>query len=258
MTFEQELETAGAVARRAGETALSYWRTGLVADTKADASPVTVADRECEQLIAAGLTEQFPEDGLFGEEGAAQQSRSGRRWIIDPIDGTRDFVRGNPMWSILIGLEQGDEVVAGCAYFPALGELYTASRGGGAHVNGTAIRVSDIDDVSRAVMSVDALTEVAKYPWSSRLVEFMDPFWAVRCFGGSYDAVMVSRGVSDLWIETSGKPWDFAPLKIIAEEAGARFFNFEGNATIYGGNCVICTPGLEAVARRFVSQPYLA
>ena len=72
------------------------------------------------------------------------------------------------------------------------------------------------------------------------------------------DAVMVSRGVSDLWIETSGKPWDFAPLKIIAEEAGARFFNFEGNPTIYGGNCVICTPGLESVARRFVSQPYLA
>src|SRR5689334_12913546 len=121
-SFAQELETLGTVARRAGEIALRYWRTGIAADTKSDNSPVTAADRECEQLIASALTEQYPQDGLFGEEGAARQSHSGRRWIIDPIDGTRDFLRGNPMWSTLIGLEEGEEIVAGCAYFPVLGE----------------------------------------------------------------------------------------------------------------------------------------
>jgi histidinol-phosphatase len=252
--FAQELETVSAILRQAGEVAMRYWRTGLVADAKTDASPVTIADKECERLIASALEEAFPEDGLLGEEGVAKQSRSGRRWIIDPIDGTRDFVRGNPMWSTLIGLEQGDEVVAGFAHFPALNELVTAARGGGAHINGSPIRPSNITEVSQAVLSLDAFNHVRRYPWGERLTAFMEPFWAVRCFGGCYDAVMVARGIGDIWIETAGQPWDFAPLKIIAEEAGARYFNFEGTSTIYGGNCVICTPGLEAIVRKFVGQ----
>jgi histidinol-phosphatase len=253
--FAQELEVVSEIVRRAGETALRYWRSGLTADAKSDDSPVTIADRECERLISAALDERFPEDGLLGEEGSAKPSRSGRRWIVDPIDGTRDFVRGNPMWSMLIGLEAGGDVVAGFAYFPALGELATASRGGGAHINGTAIHASAETEVSRSVLSVDAFNHARRYPWHDRLVEFMEPFWAVRCFGGSYDAVMVARGMSELWIETAGKPWDFIALKIIAEEAGARYFNYDGGATIYGGNCVVCAPGLEAVARRFVGLP---
>jgi len=104
-------------------------------------------------------------------------------------------------------------------------------------------------------MSLDAFNQVGQYPWGVRLNKFMEDFWAVRCFGGCYDALLVARGMAELWIETSGKPWDFAPLKIIAEEAGARYFDFEGKATIYGGNCVICAPGLESVARGFVGQP---
>jgi len=253
--FAQEREFAGETARRAGEHALRYWRTGVAADVKADDSPVTVADRECERLIAAALDERFPGDGLFGEEGAAKPSRNGRRWIIDPIDGTRDFVRGNPMWAVLIGLEQEGEVVAGCAFFPALGELARAARGGGADVNGTPIRASATCEVAQAVLSVDALNQVRRYPWAGRLAAFMEPFWAVRSLGGCYDAMMVARGMADLWIETSGQPWDFAPLKIIAEEAGARFFDFSGRATIYGSNCVVCAPGLETVARQFVGAP---
>src|SRR5262249_40443635 len=133
-------------------------------------------------------------------------------------------------------------------------ELLCAARGAGARANDSPIHASQIADVSRAVVSVDALNEVTRYPWNGRLIEFMQAFWAVRCFGGCYDATMVARGISELWIETSGKPWDFAPLKIIAEEAGARFFSFEGQSTIYGGNCVICAPGLESIARKFVAQ----
>jgi histidinol-phosphatase len=250
--FAQELEIAGDIARRAGETALRYWRTGLEADIKADDSPVTAADRECERLIASALDERFPGDGLLGEEGAAKPSRNGRRWIIDPIDGTRDFVRGFPTWAVLIGLEQEGEVVAGFACFPVSGELVAAARGAGAWVNGSQIRASRTAEVSRAVLSVDALNQVRRYPWAGRLAAFMEPFWAVRSMGGCYDAIMVARGMSDLWIETSGQPWDFAALKIIAEEAGARYFDFSGRATIYGGNCVICAPGLEPVARQFV------
>src|SRR5262249_54178724 len=152
--FAQELEIVSGIIRRAGDVAMRYWRTNVTPDVKSDESPVTIADRECEKLVASAIEEAFPEDGLLGEEGSLKQSRSGRRWIIDPIDGTRDFVRGNPMWSTLIALEEGDQVVAGFANFPALNELATAARGGGAHINGEPIRPSNVTEVAQAVMSL--------------------------------------------------------------------------------------------------------
>jgi len=251
--FQKELEIGRAIARKAGEIALGYYRTGLAFDDKSDDSPVTRADRECEQLIARELERAFPDDGLLGEEGTEKESRSGRRWIIDPIDGTRDFVRGDPAWANLIGLEAGGEVVAGFANMPALGELFCASRGGGAFVNGEQIHASRIAEISRAVLCFDSLNSAARQPFGGRLLDWMQPFWAVRSMGGCLDAMMVARGQAEIWIETSGKPWDFAPLKIIAEEAGARFFDFDGKQTIYGRNCVICAPGMEAAVRRFLS-----
>jgi len=251
--WHRELDLIGVVAKRAGGIALGYWNTGLGAETKADASPVTIADRECERVIAQALEEAFPGDGLLGEEGAAKPSRSGRRWIIDPIDGTRDFLRGNRAWAVLIGLEEAGEVVAGVSYLPAMDEMFTAAHGSGAFLNGQRIRASNISHPSEAVLCVNQFSTVLTYGFSAGLLEWMAQFWAVRSMGGCLDAMMVSRGQADLWIETSGKPWDFAPLKIIAEEAGARFFNFDGGSSIYRGNCVVCAPGMEEVARRFVN-----
>ena len=252
--LQKELETGRSIARQAGEIALRYYRTGIAFEAKSDDSPVTRADRECEQFIARELERAFPDDGLLGEEGAQKPSRSGRRWIVDPIDGTRDFVRGNPAWANLIGLEADGEVVAGFACMPALGELFAASRGGGAFVNGQRMHASSIAGISQAVLCFDSLNSAARQPFGPQLLAWMQPFWAVRSMGGCLDALMVSRGQAEIWIETSGKPWDFAPLKIIAEEAGARFFDFEGKSTIYGGNCVICAPALEETVRQFLSQ----
>jgi len=251
--WSKEIEVGEAVARKAAEIAMRYWNRGIVAETKADLSPVTVADKECEAAIAKALEEAFPEDGLLGEEGSAKISRNGRRWIIDPIDGTRDFVRGNRAWATLIGLEADGEVVAGVSSFPASGEVFTAAKGTGAFCDGEPIRASAISDVSEAVLCLNGFNAVRRYGFSSSLIEWMEPFWAVRSMGGCLDAMMVSRGQADLWIEISGKAWDFAPLKIIAEEAGAKFFNFDGGSSIYGGNCVICAPGMEKVARQFVA-----
>lgn len=237
---------------------MRYFRTGIAFDSKSDLSPVTVADKEAEQLIARELESAFPDDGLLGEEGAQKNSRSGRRWIIDPIDGTKDFIRGSYTWAVLIGLEEGDEVVAGFTFFPVLGELFSASRGGGALANEEKMQASAVDTPAQAVLCLDSVNNVANHPFASELVEFTKPFWAVRSLGGALDAMMVARGQADMLIELTGKPWDFAPLKIIAEEAGARFFNFEGKSTIYAGNCVICAPGMEETARQFVSPPRAA
>ena len=250
----QALDIGRTIAKRAGVMALRYWKSGVSVDTKPDASPVSVADRECERFIASSLEEAFPEDGLLGEEGSSKESRNGRRWIIDPIDGTRDFVRGNLVWSILIGLEEAGEVVAGVAYLPALNEMFTAARDLGSFCNDERIQVSAISDPSQAVLCLDGFNGVRRCGFSAGLVEWMEQFWAVRSMGGCLDAMMVARGQAELWIEISGKAWDFAPLKIIAEESGAKFFNFDGGSSIYGGNCVICAPGLELPARRFVGS----
>ncbi len=128
MRWERELEFAARIAAEAGGHALALQK-GITADEKPDKSPVTRADKECEQMIARAIEETFPEDGVLGEEGARSESRSGRKWIIDPIDGTRDFLRGNPLWGPMIALEEKGEVVAGHVLFPALGTSYWASRG---------------------------------------------------------------------------------------------------------------------------------
>jgi fructose-1,6-bisphosphatase/inositol monophosphatase family enzyme len=127
--LEREIEACRNVSRRAGELALKHAARGLSPEDKSDDSPVTAADRECEQLIERELRAAFPDDGFLGEEGASGEGRSGRRWIIDPIDGTRDFIRGYKTWSNLIGLEADGEVVLGVCNLPAQGELYWAVRG---------------------------------------------------------------------------------------------------------------------------------
>jgi histidinol-phosphatase len=198
------------------------------------------------------LEEAYPQDGLLGEEGASKPGSSGRRWIIDPIDGTRDFLRGNRAWGVLIGLEEAGEVVAGAVYLPALDELYTARKGGGAFCNGEPIRVSSIASPQQAVICVNGINTLLEYPFALDLLRSLDRYWSVRSMGGCLDAMLLARGQADVWIEPAGKAWDFAPLKIIIEEAGGRWFNFDGAASINGGNCVAVTPLLETEARRLI------
>jgi histidinol-phosphatase len=249
--WRREVEVAGKAAHQAAELALRY-QAGIVAETKPDNSPVTEADRECERLIAGILSEAFPEDGLMGEEGTRVESRSGRRWIIDPIDGTRDYVRGNPLWANLIALEEGNEVVAGVVNLPMLGNLYSAARGGGALHNGSPMRVSSKSSIDEAVLCMSAFNKLDGTPLKGRMLDWMSRFWAVRGLGGATDAMMVAAGQAEIWIEPHAAPWDFAPLKVIVEQAGGCFFNFDGGSSIYAGNCVVCAPGLESEVLRFL------
>lgn len=250
--WSHELEVAIQAAKEAAELALRC-QSGIVAEPKPDKSPVTQADRECERLIARMLTKAFPEDGLLGEEGAAAESRSGRQWIIDPIDGTRDYVRGNPLWANLIALESGGEVVVGIVNLPVLGLLYTGSRGEGAYRNGSVIHASSKTRVEESVLCLNGYDKLDRFPQRDNLLDWMGQFWAVRGLGGAADAMMVASGQAEIWIEPSAKPWDFAPLKVILEEAGARFINLDGGSSIFAGNGTACAPGLEPELRQFLT-----
>jgi fructose-1,6-bisphosphatase/inositol monophosphatase family enzyme len=256
MLFQHELEVGAEIARRAGDLALRIREGDIHVEIKSDESPVTIADRECEKLIVAELLSAFPDDGLLGEEGAARDSANGRRWIIDPIDGTRDFIRGTGAWSVLIGLEEKGSIVAGFAYFPATRRMYSAARGHGAYRDGTRLIASVIKRRSEALLCVNGLSYMHRYAFAPQLVDWLSGFWTVRSMGGCLDAMLVSSGTADAWLEAQAKPWDLAPLKIIAEEAGCVTFDFTGNDTIYGGNYVIATPDLADELKRFVcTQP---
>jgi histidinol-phosphatase len=243
-----ELEVALDAARQAAELALRY-QPGIIAETKPDDSPVTQADREGERLIARILSDAFPGDGLMGEEGTRAESRSGRRWIIDPIDGTRDYVRGNPLWANLIALEDRGEVVAGVVHLPLLASTYSAARGTGAFRNGTKIQASSRASLEESVLCFNGFNKIESAPFRGRWLDWMARCWAMRGLGGAPDAMMVASGQAEIWMEPSAAPWDFAPLKIILEEAGARYFNLDGGTSIYAGNCVACAPALEQAVR---------
>jgi histidinol-phosphatase len=263
MAWERELETCRDAARRAGEIALRHAARGVSAETKPDRSPVTVADRECEQAIVSVLRAAFPEDGILGEEGSRAEAPSGRRWIVDPIDGTRDFLRGLPGWSNLVALEVEGEPVVGVCNLAAIGELYWAAQGEGAWVEtarggSRRIHVSRVERRDEAVACLTAFNDLRKHPFAERTLEFLSGFWAVRSFSGCQDAIFVASGRAEVWIELGAASWDLAPLKVIAEEAGARFFNFDGRASIHGGNCVICVPALEPEIRAFLDGRTLA
>lgn len=255
MSFEKELEAACRAASVAGEIALRYRATGVRAEEKDDLSPVTIADRECEKAIVAVLSEAFPGDGLLGEEGARRASSNGRKWIVDPIDGTRDFVRGNRLFANLIGLEVDGEVAVGVVNLPALGELYTAVKGQGAWHGGRRLQVSSLSSPRQAVACLSSLNSAEWRPYAPRVMDFLSGFWAVRALGGCGDAMLVAAGQAEIYMEPEVKAWDLAALKIVVEEAGGRFFNFDGASTIYGGNCVCCVPGLETAVRQFLQLP---
>jgi len=161
-------------------------------------------------------------------------------------------VRGLPTWSNLIGLEANGDVVVGVCNLPVPGELYWGARGHGAYLGERPIRVSAIDRRDRAVLCLTAFSSLAGSPLETTILDYISRYWTVRSMGGCQDAALVVSGRAEAWIELAAKAWDLAPFKVIAEEAGARFFNFDGGSSIHGGNAVICVPFLEAELRELV------
>ena len=237
LALDRALAAAVEAARAAGKIALGYYHGGFEVTMKPDLTPVTQADREAEQAIVAIVRSAFPEIGVLGEEFGAQGGRE-RRWIIDPIDGTKNFVRRIPVWATLIGLEEDGEIVAGVIHNPVTGELYTARRGGGAYLNGNPIRVSDVGNLGAAYLIHAGLNILREGGYWDGFVRLVDATDRQRGFGDYLGYGLVAEGKAEIYAEAGLKPWDLAPCKIIVEEAGGRFTDFDGRPTIYTGTAL--------------------
>lgn len=238
------LEVAVDAARAAGDVAMRYYRGGFDVMTKDDRTPVTQADREAEQRIVAIIKRAFPAHGFLGEEFGAQGSRD-VRWIIDPIDGTKNFVRHIPVWATLIALEERGSLMVGVIYNPVTGDLITARRGGGAFLNGRRLAVSRETNLSRAMLVHADIKLFRGTPRWDGFLRLVDATGRQRGFGDYMGYALVAEGKAEIYTEVDLKPWDLAPCRLAIEEAGGRFTDLEGEATIYGGTALATNGALH-------------
>jgi histidinol-phosphatase len=236
-------DAAVEAARQAGRLALGYFDTSLAVEWKGDRSPVTRADREAEVMLRAALIGKFPGDGFCGEESGTSVGTSGYRWIIDPIDGTRSFVRGVPLWATLVGLEYRGEPIAGVVEVPALGQTYRALRGEGAYRGERRLHVSKIASFAEAHLFYSNVTWFKKAGKVDAFLELSARTERQRGFGDFYGFVLVAQGSGELMIDSGVHPWDIAAVVPIIEEAGGRFSNWQGVRTLESPQ-VIASNGL--------------
>lgn len=252
--WKNRYEFALEAAEHAGRLALGYFDRGVKVEWKADLSPVTLADREAEQVLRTRLLEQFPADGFLGEESGDVPSQSGYRWIIDPIDGTRSFVRNIPIWATLVGLEYKDEQIAGIAYLPALGQTFHALRGAGAYRGDRRIRVSDVDQWKEAVLFYSSLSWFVKAGKHAEFLDLVGRTQRQRGFGDFYGFLLVAQGSGEVMVEHGVHAWDVAALKPIVEEAGGRFSDWEGTPTIHRPDVIASNAKMHDAALKVLQR----
>ncbi len=240
--LQKDLDLAHQLADIADRISLSRFRASdLIVDTKPDMTPVTEADHAVEEALRERLARDRPDDAVLGEE-FGLEGESPRRWIVDPIDGTKNYVRGIPVYATLIALALGDEAAVGLVSAPALGRRWWARRGGGAHLNGEIIHVSRVVRLADAQLSYNDLVSFAEHGYADGAGRLAAAVWRVRGFGDFWSHVMVAEGAVDVAVEPIVAPWDLAPLQVIVQEAGGSFTDLEGRPGFAGGS-VLSTNG---------------
>ncbi|HEV3384125.1 MAG TPA: inositol monophosphatase family protein [Gemmata sp.] len=241
-------------ARKAGDLAREYYETTFTVENKADDSPVTIADRKAEELIRSLVSAEFPSDGFLGEEYGNQEGTSGFRWVIDPIDGTKSFIRHIPIWATLIGLEYQNEQIAGVAYIPVFGMTYRALRGAGAFLNERKIRVSDVAKLSDSLVCYSSINWFIRAGREKAFLEIASRTSRQRGFGDFYGFVLVAEGAAELMLEQGVNPWDVAAIKAIVEEAGGTFTDWSGNPTIYRPDVLASNGKVHSEALKILNE----
>lgn len=232
-------EFATETAYLAGRLTLGYYQSGLHADMKADDTPVTVADRLAEELIRQRIEKHYPSHAIVGEEfGESEHVAASHRWFIDPIDGTKSFLHGVPLYSVLIGLEIEGEVKVGAAYFPALDEMLAAASGLGCWWNGRRAHVSLVSRLSDAVVTFTDPASFARHGRGEEWERIQRACYFRAGWSDAYGYMLVATGRAELMLDAAMNVWDCGPFPPIFAEAGGYFGDWQGNPTIYANEAL--------------------
>jgi len=260
--MQDRLEYAVEIAREAGNLTLEYFNNpDLVVEQKNDFTPVTEADRGAELLLRDRISERFPDDSILGEEFPEKDGHSGFRWILDPIDGTKSFIHGVPIYSTLVGVEYNGEPIIGVIRLPALSETVWAMRGGGTWHDSPRfqlpqkIQVSKSQKLGEGLFLTSSVTAFDQMGRERAFREIAQKMLLTRTWGDAYGYYLVATGRAEVMIDPILSVWDAAPLLTIITEAGGLFSDWQGTPTIYGKEAV-ATNGLvheeiTAITRRF-------
>lgn len=226
-------------AWQAGQLSLGYFQTGLRPEFKDDDTPVTVADKKTEELIRDRIEKRYPGHAIVGEEyGATENQGASHRWFIDPIDGTRSFVRGVPLYAVLIGLEIEGEIQVGVAHFPAMGEMLAAAAGLGCRWNGRPARVSDTSRLQDGLVVHSDTGSFEAYGRGEAWERIIAASGFRAGWADAYGHLLVATGRAELMLDPIMNAWDCGPFTVILREAGGYFGDWDGNATIYAGEAI--------------------
>jgi myo-inositol-1(or 4)-monophosphatase len=231
----------------AGQLSLKYFREGLKAEQKSDGSPVTLADRSCEQFIRSRVDAQFPDDDFLGEEFGANNhnSLSVGRWICDPIDGTRSFVSGVPLYGVLLSFEVNQKPVLGVISLPASNELYCASSNQPTLLNGHLCKVSSIDRLSEARVCLGSLQSFKGMGWEQNMLQLAGRSSMTRGWGDAFGHMLVASGRAEAMVDPKVSRWDVSAVKIIVEQAGGWFGDESGGDGLDSGRAISSNPHLR-------------
>ena len=247
LNVDRLLEAMVAAARAGGAVALEHFRRGVDVTLKSDRSPVTIADGESERAILATLDRAYPGHGVLAEESGAGGAQ-GRRFIVDPIDGTRNFARGIPYWAVLIALEEEGTITAGVVHQPVSGETYTARRGQGAHLDGAPIRVSTVRALDEATVAHGTLRVLRRRGRWAGFERLMDATRTTRGFGDFLCYAWLAAGRVEIALGLNLKIWDLAAPKILVEEAGGRLTDLDGADSLTSGTALATNGHLHEIA----------
>lgn len=252
--YRDLLAFATEVAWRAGRLTLAHFQTGIVAESKPDASPVTLADRGAERLIRELITTRFPTDGILGEEEGETRTGADRRWIIDPIDGTRSFIRGVPFYGVMLALEEAGDVVLGVLHFPALEETVSAARTAGCWWNGRRALVSDETRLERALLCTTDVESIERQNYGRGWNRLRAHAGLVRTWGDCYGYALVATGRAEAMLDAVMNPWDAAALVPIIEEAGGVLTDWQGRGSWTSGSIVATNAALGNDIRELLAE----
>ena len=236
--MSKELLAAIKAAKLAGKISMKYFRKNISFEKKPDASPVTIADKLCEKAIIKTIKSSFPEHAFLGEEGGSQ-GKNDFTWIIDPIDGTRDFIRGIGDFGVSIALQKNNKIILGVMFLPVSKELFSAELGKGAFLNGKRIGVSKKASLSESWVYFQVnKPSIFDEKFSSGFISFARKVDSFRSAGGLETLCDVACGRADAYITAKASIWDIAAGKVIVEEAGGTVTNLAGKDSLTSGNCL--------------------